>query len=218
MRSFCVVPFVRAAGLGTPSHALCMVAALAALAFSGCAANLPQAASGLAAPGEAAGTWACHGRFSIRYEDQSITHSTRNAYGNFDWSEARNGDVTLQLRTPLGQTLAVITSSAYDATLTLPGHAPLAASDVTSLMRGAVGFSLPVEGLRYWLRGEGKAGAAAAVKVASGNAHHITQIIQDGWIIDYVPYADTSAASGGVTHINLSRTDPPIEIRIVLDQ
>ena len=64
---------------------------------------------------------AYHGRFSVQYDDQN--GQQRNAYGNFDWQET--GDtVTLQLRNPLGQTLAIVTSSPSSATLELPNREP----------------------------------------------------------------------------------------------
>jgi len=200
-----------------PAAAMAMTLA----ALSGCATPPPTPASGqlsaqdLAQSSPMAHAW--HGRFSVKYEDPGISHSVRNAYGNFDWSEARNGDITLQLRTPFGQTLAAITATRDDATLTVPGRAPLVAGDVVSLMQDALGFSLPVEGLRSWLRAMPGSGPAS-VRADPQYPQRITQIIQDGWTIDYTPYADTAAAHGGVTRMNLSRMDSPIEIRIVIDQ
>src|ERR1700738_2147574 len=71
---------------------------------------------------------AYHGRFSVQYDDQN--GQQRNAYGNFDWQET--GDtVTLQLRNPLGQTLAVVTSSPSSATLELPKREPQTADNVS---------------------------------------------------------------------------------------
>ena len=92
---------------------------------------------------------AYHGRFAVQYDDQN--GQQRNAYGNFDWQET--GDtVTLQLRNPLGQTLAIVTSSPSSATLELPNRQPLTADNVSTLMQNTLGFALPVEGLRYWLQ------------------------------------------------------------------
>ena len=71
---------------------------------------------------------AYHGRFAVQYNDQN--GQQRNAYGNFDWQET--GDtVTLQLRNPLGQTLAIVTSSPSSATLELPNRQPLTADNVS---------------------------------------------------------------------------------------
>jgi outer membrane lipoprotein LolB len=92
---------------------------------------------------------AYHGRFAVQYNDQN--GQQRNAYGNFSWQET--GDtVTLQLLNPLGQTLAIVTSSPSSATLELPNRAPQTATNVSELMQNTLGFALPVEGLRYWLQ------------------------------------------------------------------
>jgi outer membrane lipoprotein LolB len=40
--------------------------------------------------------------------------------------------------------------------------------------------------------------------------------MQDGWTIDYLAYADAPAT--GVKRLNLSRSEPPLDIKLVLDQ
>lgn len=233
MRSFCLtraIFFCRPWRTAANLVAGALFAFLALSALSGCATN-PQGSSNPAVTaaghraatnastvaGESGATFVTHawrGRFFVKYEDQG---DSRSVYGNFDWNETSDGAITLQLRSPFGQTLAVITSSPHDATLTLPGRAPLVADNVSSLMENALGFSLPIEGLRYWLRAEHENGYAT-VKLVPQYPNRITQIIQNGWTIDYAPYADTSAADGGVKRMNMSRTDPPLEIRLVLDR
>ena len=42
------------------------------------------------------------------------------------------------------------------------------------------------------------------------------EIKQDGWTIDYLAYADAPAA--GVKRVNLVRNEPPLDIKLVLDQ
>jgi hypothetical protein len=70
----------------------------------------------------------------LRFSTTTRTAQQRNAYGNFDWQET--GDtVTLQLRNPLGQTLAIVTSSPSSATLELPNRQPQTADNVSELMR-----------------------------------------------------------------------------------
>lgn len=153
------------------------------------------------------------GRFAIQYNDQN--GQQRNAYGNFSWQET--GDtVTLQLRNPLGQTLAIVTSSPASATLELPNRAPLTADNVSTLMQNALGFELPVEGLRYWLQPSPAPTSRATTEKDPEQPSHLKQITQDGWTIDYVAYADAPAT--GVKRLNLSRSEPPLDIKLVLDQ
>lgn len=134
-----------------PRGAALAFTAAAVVALAGCASVKPQgpSTSNAATSVTAQTSRAYQGRFAVQYNDQN--GQQRNAYGNFTWQET--GDtVTLQLRNPLGQTLAVVTSSPASATLELPNRQPLTADNVSTLMQNALGFALPVEGLRYWLQ------------------------------------------------------------------
>jgi outer membrane lipoprotein LolB len=157
---------------------------------------------------------AYHGRFAVQYDDQN--GQQRNAYGNFSWQET--GDtVTLQLRNPLGQTLAIVTSSPSSATLELPNRAPQTATNVSELMQNTLGFALPVEGLRYWLQPSPAPTSRARTTMDSSSENgRLKQIKQDGWTIDYLAYAD--APTNGVKRLNLTRAEPPLDIKLVLDQ
>ncbi|HTH59528.1 MAG TPA: lipoprotein insertase outer membrane protein LolB [Paraburkholderia sp.] len=156
---------------------------------------------------------AYHGRFAVQYVDQ--TGQQRNAYGNFDWHE-NDTTVTLQLLNPLGQTLAVVTSSPAQATLELPNKQPITADNVSTLMQESLGFALPVEGLRYWLQPSIAPTSRAHTTADQQDPSRLSQIRQDGWTIDYLAYANAPAT--GVKRVNLTRDDPPLEIKLVLDQ
>jgi outer membrane lipoprotein LolB len=157
---------------------------------------------------------AYHGRFAVQYNDQN--GQQRNAYGNFTWQE--NGDtVTLQLRNPLGQTLAIVTSSPSSATLELPNRDPQTAGNVSDLMQSTLGFALPVEGLRYWLQpSPAPTSRARTTMDASSRNGRLKEIVQDGWTINYLAYGDAPAT--GVKRLDLTRTEPPLDIKLVLDQ
>jgi outer membrane lipoprotein LolB len=190
-------------------------AAAAVVALAGCASVKPQGPSTSNAATEVTTqtSRSYQGRFAIQYNDQN--GQQRNAYGNFSWQET--GDtVTLQLRNPLGQTLAIVTSSPASATLELPNRQPLTADNVSTLMQNALGFALPVEGLRYWLQPSPAPTSRAKTEKDPEQPSRLKQITQDGWTIDYVAYADAPAT--GVKRLNLSRSEPPLDIKLVLDQ
>jgi outer membrane lipoprotein LolB len=156
---------------------------------------------------------AYHGRFAVRYVDQN--GQPRNAYGNFDWQE--QGDtVTLQLLNPFGQTLAIVTSSPAAATLELPNRQPFTADNVSTLMQRALGFVLPVEGLRYWLQPSPAPTSNAKTIADPQSQTRLKEIDQDGWTIQYIAYTDTPEA--GVKRVDLTRRDPPLDIKLVLDR
>ncbi|HEX3382223.1 MAG TPA: lipoprotein insertase outer membrane protein LolB [Paraburkholderia sp.] len=190
-------------------------AAAAVVALAGCASVKPQGPSTSNAATEvtAQTSRSYQGRFAVQYNDQN--GQQRNAYGNFSWQET--GDtVTLQLRNPLGQTMAIVTSSPASATLELPNRPPLTADNVSTLMQNALGFTLPVEGLRYWLQPSPAPTSRAKTEKDPDQPSRLKQITQDGWTIDYLAYADAPAT--GVKRLNLSRSEPPLDIKLVLDQ
>jgi outer membrane lipoprotein LolB len=198
-----------------PRRAALGLAAAAVVALAGCASVTPQgpSMSNAATAVTAQTSRAYHGRFAVQYVDQN--GQQRNAYGNFDWQEA--GDtVTLQLRNPLGQTLAIVTSSPASASLELPNRQPLTADNVSTLMQNALGFALPVEGLRYWLQPSPAPTSRAKTEEDPQQPSRLKEIRQDGWTIDYLAYADAPAT--GVKRVNLSREEPPLDIKLVLDQ
>jgi outer membrane lipoprotein LolB len=190
-------------------------AAAAVVALAGCASVKPQGPSTSNAATEltAQTSRSYQGRFAVQYNDQN--GQQRNAYGNFSWQE-RGDTVTLQLRNPLGQTLAIVTSSPASATLELPNRPPLTADNVSTLMQNALGFALPVEGLRYWLQPSPAPTSRAKTEKDPDQPSRLKQITQDGWTIDYLAYADAPAT--GVKRLNLSRSEPPLDIKLVLDQ
>lgn len=210
MRLSRLISFPRA-----PRGAALGFAAAAVVALAGCASVKPQgpSTSNAATSVTAQTSRAYQGRFAVQYNDQN--GQQRNAYGNFTWQET--GDtVTLQLRNPLGQTLAVVTSSPASATLELPNRQPLTADNVSTLMQNALGFALPVEGLRYWLQPSPAPTSRARTEKDPEQPSRLKQITQDGWTIDYLAYADAPAT--GVKRVNLTRSDPPLDIKLVLDQ
>ncbi|GJH34392.1 lipoprotein localization protein LolB [Paraburkholderia hospita] len=198
-----------------PRRAALGLAAAAIVALSGCASVKPQgpSTSNAATAVTAQTSRAYHGRFAVQYVDQN--GQQRNAYGNFDWQE-RGETVTLQLRNPLGQTMAIVTSSPSAATLELPNRQPLTADNVSTLMQNALGFALPVEGLRYWLQPSVAPTSKAKTEKDPQQDTRLKEIQQDGWTIDYIAYADAPAT--GVKRVNLARTEPPLDIKLVLDQ
>ncbi|WP_321924345.1 lipoprotein insertase outer membrane protein LolB [Burkholderia sp. BCC1998] len=190
-----------------------LAAAGAALALAGCASTPPSANAPAGAVLQTAATHAYHGRFAVQYNDR--LGRPQNVYGNFDWQEYGD-DVSLELRSPLGQTLAIVKSTPQAASLELPNRQPQYATDVGELMQNTLGFSLPLAGLRYWLLPTPAPATPAQTVRDPADATHVKQIRQDGWTIDYLAYADAPAT--GVKRVNLVRATPPLDIKLVLDQ
>jgi outer membrane lipoprotein LolB len=192
-----------------PFHAALAAVALALL-LSACAPTKVRPASAEQTAATARTQVDYDGRFAIKYNDQNGTE--RNAYGNFSWHQ--QGDtVNIELKNPLGQTLAIIESAPSSATLQLPNKPPQTAARVDDLMHDALGFALPVAGLRYWLEPVAAPGSKATTETDPQNGR-IKQLEQDGWTINYYEYT----TDNNVKRMNLTHEDPPLAIRLVLDR
>lgn len=193
--------------------------AAGALALTGCATQPQKAAMATSRASEAT---EYQGRFAVHYADQN--GQIRDAYGNFDWVEQADA-VTLSLRNPFGSTLAIVSATPTNATLEVPNHAPATASNVEELMQRSLGFPMPVAGLRYWLKGEPAPQSHA--KTSTDAKGRISQIVQDGWQIDYLGFADAGDATNAtgatprVQRMNLTRkgvsSDAPLAVKLVIN-
>jgi len=153
------------------------------------------------------------GRFAANYERYGRPEGVQ---GTFHWEE-RGGNVRLDLVSPLGQTLAVVTSTPSGATLDLPNQPPRNAPEVDSLMENALGFALPVAGLRDWLHGKPAPGTPAnATRDAQGR---LATLAQNGWSVRYVDWQQPADQSTQPRRIDLDRAGDasPMSVRLVID-
>ena len=209
------MPFFRA---GSRALSVLMLSAGCAL-FTGCASLRPANDLFAGAQDADATVTRYQGRFSARYTQGNAEQS---AVGSFLWRE-RGPDVQLELMSPLGQTLAIVSQSDQGATLELPNQPPRRAPEVDTLMQDALGFSLPVSGLRDWLRARPAPGTPA--RVARDAQSRPETIEQNGWTVRYVAWSDDSnnsdAARAHIRRLDLDRphgANGPLSVRLVLDQ
>jgi outer membrane lipoprotein LolB len=185
----------------------------------GCATVVPPTASDPAAAERAVSRpyrdkISIGGRLSVRYQQNG---SDEAIHGSFNWQQG--ADRTLvTLISPLGQTIAIIEITPSVSTLTQAGQPPRTASNVDDLVAGALGWPLPVSGLRNWLQGfavdaDGRRFVAAPLP----NASNVTT--RDGWRIHYAAWQD-DAGQIRPRRIDLERSTAQagdVAIRIVLD-
>lgn len=179
-----------------------LAAALAiALALSGCA-SVPLVPP---PPAQAARVenWSLQGRIGVRAEEQSLS-------GQIHWTHRPETDEML-IVSPLGQGVARIVRDSAGVTLEVPNRAPRHAADAESLTRAVLGYGLPLSGLTWWVQARPAPGRAfEATWDASGR---IAQLKQDGWVIDYLQYADDAPARPRKLLVVRSG----LEIRLVTD-
>ncbi|MFZ1181376.1 MAG: lipoprotein insertase outer membrane protein LolB [Herbaspirillum sp.] len=155
------------------------------------------------------------GRLSIHYEQYGRTQAV---HGSFTWSQ--NSDHTvLSLLSPLGQTLAIVDIKPGIVILTPSGKPSLSASDVDMLTQQALGWPLPVSGLRDWLQGFGRNDEGMPF-IAHPSAQMMRFATRDGWTLSYSEWQDEAAGMARPKRIDLARDIQqvgPVSIRIVID-
>jgi len=170
---------------------------LAALALSGCsllqpaAGNAAAVSSGSAAARAYRPTIDVSGRLSLRYQQDGKEQAV---YGSFTWSQS--GQATaITLLSPLGQTLATIDIGAGQATLKQAGQPPRIAADVDALTVQALGWPLPIAGLRDWLQGFGEDAGGQRFTATPNADDSFSVTTADQWLIQYSNWQDSGAES-----------------------
>ncbi|MCT9125089.1 lipoprotein insertase outer membrane protein LolB [Cupriavidus gilardii] len=154
------------------------------------------------------------GRFAANYVRYGRDEGVQ---GSFHWRE-QGDNVRLDLISPLGQTLAVVTATPSGATLDLPNEPPRNAPQVDALLEQSLGFALPVAGMRDWLRARPAPGApASATRDAQGRLETLSQ---NGWTVRYAAWQP--APDGAETlprRIDLARDGAggPMSVKLVID-
>jgi outer membrane lipoprotein LolB len=142
------------------------------------------------------------GRIAVRYDNEGSS-------GNIAWRHASHDDEML-ITSPLGQGVARITRKGDAVTLTASDGRVYHARDAETLTEKVLKFRVPLAGLADWIRGRAAPGPALATRDAQGR---LTRLVQDGWRIDYLAYADNGALPS-----RLRLTYPGIELRLAVGE
>jgi outer membrane lipoprotein LolB len=181
------------------------VAAAGAVVLCACAPALterPAPASTLAAR---AAAFELTGRLSARRGNDALS-------ANFRWAHEPQRD-ELDLSSPLGQTIARLSSDASGVRLQTPDGKVETAGDWAALTTRALGWPLPVEGLASWIQGVPRDGVPAAVDRASDGMP--AALRQDGWSVVYQAFEPGSDGSSRPKRLTLDYAE--VELRIAVD-
>ena len=182
-------------------------ALLAALVLLGGCATAPPLAPVTAPLGDPAriADFAFSGRLAVR-------EGERGHYGNVRWT-THAGATEVLLASPLGQAVARLEAAPGNYRLTTSDGRVYRAANADGLTEQALGYRLPVEGLRWWLFA--RAAPGVAVPPRNGTDGLPEALEQAGWSIRFANYVQ----AGGVAvpgRVVLVRGD--LEIRLVVDQ
>ena len=154
-----------------------------------------------------------NGRLQVQYQQEGKEQSLP---GNFEWLQNET-DTSINLLSPLGQTIAIIKQDATGASLQQADHPTKLAADVDTLVGETLGWPLPLLGMRDWLQGYTRDKSGRHVAVLANNSELLTA---DGWQLRYVSWQET-AGQTYPKRIDLHRYTTQagdVNLRIVMDQ
>jgi outer membrane lipoprotein LolB len=154
------------------------------------------------------------GRLSANYQKDGQPGSVT---ANFEWVQ-QPGRIDVTIVSPTGQTVAKLNVTPEQATLVQANQAPRTAKDIDTLTAQALGWSLPVSGLRDWL--QGYATDASGKRFAASPAKNEV-FTADGWRLRFVSWHDPKAAAPAPSVIHAERsataTTEELSIRIAVN-
>ena len=143
------------------------------------------------------------GRFALSVE--TLSGDKEAVQGSFQWEESPQ-QLQLDLSNPMGTVLARVVVAPNGAALQYPNGEVEYASSPDALVEQLLGYAIPVEGMRYWLRGQPAAGA-----VGSNQPSYLEQ---DQWRVNLKRYDEQ-----GPRLLQMYRTQAQqaISVRVVVD-
>lgn len=89
--------------------------------------------------------WSLTGKLGVRAPDAGTSFG-------IDWHQD-GSDYEVRVRGPMGQSAALVRGDDRHVVVERAGEAALAGDDAESLVREALGWDIPVDALRFWIRG-----------------------------------------------------------------
>ncbi len=123
--------------------------------------------------------WAFSARIALSTEDDAWS-------GRLRWRQ-EGAHFLIEFEGPFGQGAMRLQSVAEEVELRLADGERHVAADAGSLLADFLGARLPVDGLRYWVRGLPQPGTAVAFLALDGQGR-LARLRQNGWDIRYSAY------------------------------
>ena len=149
-------------------------------------------------------TWSLKGRVAGKSNDEGFRAGVlwRQQYHDFN----------IDLHGPLGRKVAVINGKKGDIQLNTSKGKSYSAEDPEDLMQELFGYSLPVNGLQFWMRGIPDPEQVYA-SLELDEQGRLKQLNQAGWLIDYNRYHDGKPAMPAFIKIS----NKTLNAKIVID-
>ncbi len=124
-------------------------------------------------------TWSLKGRVAGKSNNEGFRTGVH-------WRQQQQ-KFNIDLHGPLGRKVAVINGTEGDVQLNTSKGKSYSAADPETLMQNLFGYSLPVNGLRFWMRGIPDPEQVYASLVLDDKGR-LKQLNQAGWLINYNRY------------------------------
>jgi len=145
----------------------------------------------------------------------SASDGTQSASGRLEWQRAGGFD-RFTVLSPFGQIVARLDAGPHGAELVFADGERLFADDAAELLPrlfpGVSSAALPPERLAAWTQAAPPPEAEVRTRDAAGRP---LRVVDRGWIVDYLDYADATPASMP-RRVELTRADA--RLRLVIDQ
>jgi len=152
-------------------------------------------------------TWRVDGRIGV-VSGQDGWHAS------FQWIQ-RDSVYRIDLIGPFGQGRVIVESDGQAVRVQTQDGQNWTAPDADDLLEQRLGVRLPVNGLRYWVRGLPEPGSTPTRQTDAYG--RLTRLEQNGWVIEYPTYTPTA-----LLHLDLPerivarRTD--LSVKLVIEQ
>ncbi len=152
-------------------------------------------------------TWQAEGRIGV-------IHGQDGWHARFQWVQQPSA-WRIDLIGPLGQGRVLVESDAQGARVQTQDGQKWTALDADELLEQSLGLRLPVNGLRYWVRGLPEPGSAPVLNLdASGR---LIRLEQNGWVIEYPAYTPSAIVGLDLPERMMARrTD--LNVKLVIEQ
>ena len=135
-------------------------------------------------------------------------------HASFQWDQ-QGSDYRIDLIGPLGQGRVVVQGDTENVSVQTQDGQNGVAPDADALLEQSLGVRLPVNGLRYWIRGLPEPGPNPALQTdAQGR---LTRLEQNGWVIEYPAYAPTSMLNLDLPERIVARRQD-LSVKLIIEQ
>jgi outer membrane lipoprotein LolB len=149
--------------------------------------------------------WQLNGRVALHYDDEGW-------HASLIWQQ-QPGAYRLRLIGPLGQGAVELNGDAQEVVLREANGSVRVSRDAETLLQDALGWSLPVSGLYYWVRGLPDPGVPAGPLRLDAMGRMVA-LNQSGWEIRYDGYDE---AGGRELPTRISLRSGAIRVRLIID-